>query len=260
MCHLIRLQDSALQELASSCLPAKLEVQSRLCKLYPDVVIAHMPSDLMQPWRSRGAEQVGASHGESARGTMQPQQQQKESQQQRRQKLQQEERQQEGGGPAGGLHQALAQAAQAGFTSHVSDEPQDCASRPAGQQTDPQCLAPSDRCSDGEQQQPSSCRAAAEPPDSEPGGAGGEQPGSLSAPSVDANQFVANAAVYGDQFQWHVDADPSEVADSEWTEHYGRYFNRVGCVVLGRGLTGRVMWLRQALGCGRQQHWSLDVP
>lgn len=26
---------------------------------------------------------------------------------------------------------------------------------------------------------------------------------------VDCNQYVANAAVYGDCFQWHLDADPS---------------------------------------------------
>ena len=45
---------------------------------------------------------------------------------------------------------------------------------------------------------------------------------------VDANPFVANAAVPGDAFQWHVDADPSEFIDSDFTEHYGRYFNRVG--------------------------------
>ena len=35
------------------------------------------------------------------------------------------------------------------------------------------------------------------------GGSGAEEP------AVDCNQFVANAAVYGDCFQWHLDADPS---------------------------------------------------
>ena len=32
------------------------------------------------------------------------------------------------------------------------------------------------------------------------------------AAAVDCNQFVANAAVYGDCFQWHLDADPSGAA------------------------------------------------
>ena len=49
---------------------------------------------------------------------------------------------------------------------------------------------------------------------------------------VDANPFVANAAVPGDRFQWHVDADPSEFVDSEWTREHGRYFNRVGQTIL----------------------------
>jgi len=47
-------------------------------------------------------------------------------------------------------------------------------------------------------------------------------------PKVDANPFVANAAVHGDAFHWHVDADPSEFVDSPWTQEHGRYFNRVG--------------------------------
>ena len=47
-------------------------------------------------------------------------------------------------------------------------------------------------------------------------------------PKVDANPFVANAAVDGDTFHWHVDADPSEFVDSPWTQEHGRYFNRVG--------------------------------
>lgn len=41
-------------------------------------------------------------------------------------------------------------------------------------------------------------------------------------------QFVANAAVAGDQFVWHVDADPADVPqDSPWVQQYGLYANRV---------------------------------
>ena len=32
--------------------------------------------------------------------------------------------------------------------------------------------------------------------------------------------FVANAAVYGNCFQWHVDADPSSFPLGEWTSRY----------------------------------------
>lgn len=41
-------------------------------------------------------------------------------------------------------------------------------------------------------------------------------------------QFVANAAVSGNQFRWHVDADPADVPpDSDWAASMGLYTNRV---------------------------------
>lgn len=50
----------------------------------------------------------------------------------------------------------------------------------------------------------------------------------------DCDKFVGNAAVYGDAFQWHVDADPWTFDEtSNWCKHYGTYFNRVSnlCIV-----------------------------
>ncbi|KAK3272238.1 hypothetical protein CYMTET_19455 [Cymbomonas tetramitiformis] len=38
--------------------------------------------------------------------------------------------------------------------------------------------------------------------------------------------MVANAAVDGDCFQWHVDMDPLQVYDSPWTVRHGHYLNR----------------------------------
>ena len=38
----------------------------------------------------------------------------------------------------------------------------------------------------------------------------GDQRG-VAAPSANCDQFVGNAAVYGDCFQWHIDADPAGV-------------------------------------------------
>ena len=38
--------------------------------------------------------------------------------------------------------------------------------------------------------------------------------------------FVANAAVFGDEYRWHVDADPSSFPDGcEWVKTYGDYVN-----------------------------------
>lgn len=43
--------------------------------------------------------------------------------------------------------------------------------------------------------------------------------------SVDCNQFVGNAAVYGDCYTWHVDADPSAFPASPWVDTFGHYCN-----------------------------------
>ena len=42
---------------------------------------------------------------------------------------------------------------------------------------------------------------------------------------VDCNQFVGNAAVYGDCYTWHVDADPSAFPASPWVDTFGYYCN-----------------------------------
>ena len=39
-------------------------------------------------------------------------------------------------------------------------------------------------------------------------------------------RFVANAAVCGDEFSWHLDADPSAFPPCEWTAAHGTYTNR----------------------------------
>jgi hypothetical protein len=45
-------------------------------------------------------------------------------------------------------------------------------------------------------------------------------------------QFVANAAVAGDQFVWHVDADPASVPGGcPWHQQFGLYANRVRSTV-----------------------------
>ena len=42
---------------------------------------------------------------------------------------------------------------------------------------------------------------------------------------VDCNQFVGNAAVYGDCYTWHVDADPAAFPPSPWLDAFGSYCN-----------------------------------
>lgn len=44
--------------------------------------------------------------------------------------------------------------------------------------------------------------------------------------SFDCSAFLANAAVEGDSFRFHVDADPTSFSsESEWTQIFGDYFN-----------------------------------
>ncbi|GAX85444.1 hypothetical protein CEUSTIGMA_g12860.t1 [Chlamydomonas eustigma] len=151
------LKDSLLTAFATCSLRSKLELQSRLNKLYPDCIITHMPSHDMQPWRQPQSQQdctttntracpssEFSSHGAVAKSTTRAQLSCNDD-----------------GGP-----------------SNVSS-------------------TTTQRCSDN-----------------------------MYPAKVDANPFVANAAVFGDQFQWHVDADPSDLAPSAWTEHHGHYFNR----------------------------------
>ena len=41
----------------------------------------------------------------------------------------------------------------------------------------------------------------------------------------DCCPILANAAVAGDAFQWHVDADPAALPESVWTDTFGDYCN-----------------------------------
>ena len=46
----------------------------------------------------------------------------------------------------------------------------------------------------------------------------------------ECHAFVGNAAVHGDDYQWHVDADSMTVPESsEWCQTFGQYTNRVRC-------------------------------
>ena len=140
-----------LQELAKGDLPAMQEVHARLSKLYPDYIISHMPSDVIQQAMECAGHRVDHEH----------------------------EYEQE------------------------SCETYDC-------------MVEYDRLADSVA---SAKTAADQASDS-------NQPDETStAPSVDCNQFVGNAAVYGDAYSWHVDADPADFPPSPWTAAFGNYCN-----------------------------------
>jgi hypothetical protein len=47
------------------------------------------------------------------------------------------------------------------------------------------------------------------------------------AEGVQCDEIVVNAAVEGDSFGWHVDADPAALPPSDWTDQHGSYCNGV---------------------------------
>ena len=181
-------KDERLRAFASCTLAAKLEVQSRLCKLYPDAIISHQPSDAMQPWRD-------SSHDE--RPLQQP--------------IQREE---------GSVHQP-------------GERPLQQPSREEGCALQP----PEERRRVEAEDDEEAAATALIGGDAE-SVAGMSVGGSEAPPRVDAHQVLANAAVPGDAFQWHVDADPSDLMESAWTQEHGRYFNRVRSGAGGNGRHG----------------------
>ncbi|KAF5832743.1 hypothetical protein DUNSADRAFT_11262 [Dunaliella salina] len=57
------LKSEFLKQLSCSCMRAKVEVQSRLCKLYPEVIWCHQPSDAIQQSVVQSEEHAGAHPG-----------------------------------------------------------------------------------------------------------------------------------------------------------------------------------------------------
>jgi hypothetical protein len=153
------LKDTALRRLAETNPWPKLEVQSRLCKLYPGAWFAHMPSAEIQ---AAGSAEKSEGEGEEGR---------------------QRQRQDHQSGEA-------------------AAEPAAAKRRRVEQQEG------------GEKEQ-----QRVEEEEEERG-----------APAVDCAQYVANAAVAGDAFSWHVDADPAGFPDSPWVDKVGRW--------VGSGLVG----------------------
>ncbi|MEW5307344.1 MAG: hypothetical protein WDW36_009748 [Sanguina aurantia] len=164
------LKDDALRRFATASLPAKLEIQSRLCKLYPQFKVIHMPSGSIQS-ASSAADPSTAS------------------------------------GPNVAEHPATGDCGGA-----VSN-------RAAAPAAEPHAAEPhaADHARPGSDPCPLAGASARE-------GCDADDPDQLA--TVDCNAFVANAAVHGDAYSWHVDADPSVMPHSPWTQCYGHYFNR----------------------------------
>jgi len=177
-----------MQELVATDLPAKVEVQSRLSLLYPDAIIAHMPSHLIQS--------VAAAAPATTAGTPARQQQQQLMPLQTCQDIQQQQLQD--------CH-SIVDAAENG---------QPCQQQTTGQETEVQSPTPA-------QATPATTHVGSSCPGVQ------NRPIQQQQQGVDCSCFLANAAATGDAFSWHVDADPESFpSPTAWTIQHGTYCNR----------------------------------
>ena len=184
------LRDCALRTLGEEPSRAVLEVQSRLAKLYPEYDIVHMPAEHMQPdsgsTRDSRADD-GLGHQCCATGD--------ERIAAGYGSIEWQERIQHrcGAGQNVSAHGSFGQTDRQSSVSHLeADVPPSAAAAAAG-----------------------NCQPKEE----------GASAGQQNSAGVYCAQFVGNAPVAGDQFSYHVDADPAEVQDSRWTAAFGRFCN-----------------------------------
>ena len=176
-----------LHQLAQTQVPAVREVHTRLCRLYPECDIVHMPAELIQS--SAAAQTAGAGPAP------------KQGSWEQRTSLSAE--------PAGcsqtghpGLHTAA---------DLPADSSASCSGCPSQQDVHGAEKAPtSNDWWPGSQSKDPWAQAPLQ-------GAGPAE--------VDCGQFVGNAPVYGDCYSYHVDADPASLPDGPWTRHHGSYVN-----------------------------------
>ena len=165
------VQQRVLQELARGRLPALQEVHARLCRLYPECDIAHLPSDAIQ------LAQQGPQQGDVVQ---EPKQQEQDVQQQQEQDVQQQQEQD--------VQQQQEQDVQQQQEQDVQQQQEQDVQRPPAKRSKADSgAAPASTCA------ATGSSAAAAAAD---GGAGGG-----TQPAVDCACFVANAAVTGDSFR-----------------------------------------------------------
>ncbi|KXZ50143.1 hypothetical protein GPECTOR_17g779 [Gonium pectorale] len=245
------LRGAWLARLAASRLRAVLEVQSRLAALYPDAAICHMPSEAIQMGLPRGKGTAGASSEEGEEN-----EEDEEGEGGGRAA---------GSAPAtvakepraAGVATMEAGAAGALESVAVVAPPSKAAVAPAAAMAPAAAEGP--RAQDGmpTTRGPGDAQAGKADDEEGVGGAAGQAPAFMAVgasgsaaedakkeeeagmaremdeaagppgTAIDCNQFVANAAMHGDAYSWHVDADPSTLPfPSPWTLEYGQYINR----------------------------------
>lgn len=175
------INNEVLEQFMESHSWAKLEVQSRLCNVYPDMQLFHMPCHAIQHISALYDSQHAAQHHDQEQDPQTQQQAGKQGLQQQQQLQQQQD-----------LEKQL-QLQQTHQRQHQEQQ----------QQPEQQHHGSTSSCLPGS-----------------------SSAGTPSAPTFHCTPFIANAAVHGDSYSWHVDADPTTFPPSLWTLSYGSYCNR----------------------------------
>ena len=201
-------------------MPAVREVHTRLCRLYPECNIVHMPAELIQ----------GSATAQTAAPGAAPQQGSREQ-------PTTQSRQPAGSSQAGhpGLPTAADQLADSGALTIPGCPSQQDVHRADKLPTSNDC------CPSSQIQDPW--------PPAPVQGAGPAE--------VDCGQFVGNAPVYGDCYSYHVDADPASLPDGLWTRHHGSYVNgEPGELCFSVRASAREVWGHVPAGCVLQPNLS----
>lgn len=185
-----------------------VEIQSRLAKLYPEYVIAHQPSEAiqggMQPCNSSsdGDAEEGEAGGRQGPGHAVGAASERE----------QKPRSPEASRGEGWKPEA--QADQGTGRGHHATQAGTCSLRPGEK---------------GEKQEAG--EGGSEDKEDEEEEEGHGRPATANM-SFDCSCMLANAAMRGDEFAWHQDADPLTFPlGSTFVRKYGQYSNRVGARV-----------------------------
>eukprot|EP00775_Hariotina_reticulata_P003171 gene3171-biopygen4832 len=184
------LHGDVLQGLADADLPAKVEVQSRLSLLYPDAVISHMPSHLIQSAAEKAPAAAASTQAQQKQQQLMPLHISPELEEQQLH----DTHNTENAVAIGHQHQQQP-------TEHEADPP---APPLVPAQAAAAAASHGDSSYSGVQSRPTQQRQ------------GG-----------DCSYFLANAAVTGDAFSWHIDADPASFPSATpWSMQHGNYCNR----------------------------------
>lgn len=220
------LRHDVLLSLAQSNLRAKLEIQSRLAKLYPEYSIEHMPSDHMQTMGEVQRDVTPAVEPDAVAeaSASSPEELHSTQRDGKRQKRTREDV------PAQSPERRCLAAPSAPSSAAGNNPPASGSSRTTVQEG----TRPPIRVNDAAASSSEHIAAAKSNLDTQDASNIGKlqrktpecSGAAAEVARVDCHNILGNAPMYLDRFSWHQDCDPWTLPLSAWTKTHGHYFNR----------------------------------